>query len=122
MATGPDMFEALNRKTADLPAGSRFVINDFDAKDLMKLTADDLLARGLEPDVTERVGSDLLQGSVAELGKAIGIELSIGQRAPNLIPGEGLKRAYGYLANDPQSLESLFEQLDRIRHPERYSA
>lgn len=122
MATGPEMFDALKRRTAALSIGSRFQVNGFDANDLMKLSDDDLVERGFDRAVAERVDCDLLKGSLAELGKAIGIDLSIGRQAPNLIPGEGLKRAGGYLADDPQTLESLFEQLDRIRHPERHSA
>jgi hypothetical protein len=122
MATGLEMFDALKRRIAALSIGSRFQVNGFDAKDLMKLTENDLMDRGFDRAIAERVDHDLLKGSLAELGKAIGIDLSIDRQAPNLIPGEGLKRAGGYLANDPQTLESLFEQLDRIRHPERHPA
>lgn len=122
MASGLEMFDALKRGLSSLPLNGHFHVNGFDAKDLMKLAKNDLVLRGFDPDVAERVNRDLLKGSLAELGRAIGTELSVDRQAPNLIPGEGLKRSGGYLANDPQPLESLFEQLDRIRHPERHPA
>jgi hypothetical protein len=122
MAMGLEMLDALKRATADLPMGSRFEINAFDAKDLMKLTEHDLRTRGFDPIVAERVDRDLSSGNLAELGKAIGIDISVDRAAGNLIPGEGLRRSRGILASDVQPLETLFEELDRIRHPERYSA
>ena len=122
MATGLEMFDALKRATADIPIGGRFDVNSFDAKDLMKLTDDDLKALGFDAILAERIDRDLICGRLTELGKAIGLDLSVDRRAGNLIPGEGLRRSRGALANDAQPLESLFEQLDRIRHPERYSA
>ncbi len=122
MATGLEIFDALKRTTANLPIGNRFEINTFDAKDLMKLSADDLQARGFDAAIAKRVDRDLVSGSLSELGTAIGIEIALNRQARNLIPGEGLRRSRGVLANDAQSLESLLEQLDRIRHPERYPA
>lgn len=88
----------------------------------MKLTDDDLKTRGFDAILAERIDRDLMSGRLTDLGKAISLELSVDRRAGNLIPGEGLRRSRGALANDAQPLESLFEQLDRIRHPERYSA
>lgn len=122
MATGLEMFDALKRRAAALPAGSRFAVNTFDAKDLMKLTQDDLQSRSFDSGVAERVDRDLQRGSLTQLGKAMGVELVIDRKAENLIPGEGLRRSRGILANDAQPLERLFEQLDRIRHPDRYPA
>lgn len=122
MATGLEMFDALKRAMANQSVGSRFEVNTFDAKDLMKLTECDLVARGFDPAVAMQVERDLLSGSLSELGKSLGLELSVSRQVDNLIPGEGLRRARGVLANDAQPLESLFEELDRIRHPERYLA
>lgn len=122
MATGLEMFDALKRATAGLPIGSRYEINTFDAKDLMKLTEDDLRTLGFDAIVAARVDRDLLGGNLTEFGKAIGLELAVNRQAGNLIPGEGLRRSRGVLADDTQPLDSLFKELDRIRHPERYSA
>lgn len=122
MATGLEMFDALKRATADIPIGGRFDVNSFDAKDLMKLTDDDLRTRGFDSILAQQIDRDLMSGRLTELGNAMGLELSIDRREGNLLPGEGLRRSRGTLANDPQPLESLFEQLDRIRHPERHAA
>ena len=122
MATGLEMYDALKAATRDLPDGGSFVINPNDALDLRKLTSGDLVSRGFDDEIAEAVSRDLLEGHLNTLGRALGIHhLEVRKRVPNLIPGEGLKRAAEALKDDPQTLEEMLAELDRIRHPERYS-
>lgn len=120
MATGLEMYDALVRAVAIRHNGA-MAINEFDAEDLTKLTADDLRLRGIDPAAANCIASDLVKGSLKELGQAVGVELVVGERQPNLIPGEGIRRSAGSLADEDQSMEEMFEELDRIRHPERYA-
>ncbi|HQU41849.1 MAG TPA: hypothetical protein PK867_03515 [Pirellulales bacterium] len=117
VATGLEMYDALKNSLAERTVP----INQFDAEDLMKLTADDLRARGIDSGTAERVARDLAAGSLAELGNAISAKLTIEQKQPNLIPLEGIRRSAGALADEEGTLEEMFEELDRIRHPERYA-
>lgn len=77
MASGLEMYRALREKTKGLPAGSVVKINVHDSRDLCKLTADELVEVGFDEVVAKRVRSDLLAGSVTELGKALSLDLVI---------------------------------------------
>jgi hypothetical protein len=52
------------------------------------------------------------------LGKALKVPLEIG-RAPSLISEKGSPPTDSHWEDD-QTMEEVFEELDRIRHPERY--
>lgn len=120
MATGLEMYDALVRAIA--ARGNRaLAVNQFDAEDLTKLTADDLRLRGIDTARAERVACELAKGSLRELGGMVGAHLAIEQTEPNLISGEGIRRSAGSLADEEQTMEEMFEELDRIRHPEKYS-
>lgn len=120
MATGLEMYDALVRATAARGNGT-LAVNEFDAEDLTKLTAADLCLRGVDAPRAERVVSDLAQGNLRELGSAVGVHLTINENEPNLIPGEGIRRSAGSLADEEQTMEEMLEELGRIRHPERYA-
>jgi hypothetical protein len=120
MATGLEMYDALVRAIAARGNGA-IAVNEFDAEDLSKLTADDLRLRGVDAARAERIASELARGNLWELGNAVGAHLTIEQHKPNLIPGEGIRRSAGSLADEEQTMEETFEELDRIRHPERYA-
>jgi hypothetical protein len=120
MATGLEMYDALVQAIAARNNG-RIAVNEFDAEDLAKLTRDELVSRGVDTAQANRIVSDLGTGNLRELGKAVGVDLSVEERQPNLIPGEGIRRSAGALADDDQTMEEMFEELDRIRHPERYA-
>ncbi len=122
MATGLEMFDALRQATSRLAARAEFKINDFDTEDLMRLSAADLARRGFDPSIAERVARDLAGGRLDELSAALNVPLRVDHDVKNLIPGEGLRRTAGVLANDGQTMEEMLEELDRIRHPERYPA
>jgi hypothetical protein len=122
MATGLEMLDALKSATRDLPAHSEFAVNPFDKLDLCKLTVADLLQRGFDTAIAERVVEDLNRQSVAALGTHLGLELKVDKKAPNLIPGEGLKRTAGALKDDPETLEEMLDFLDRLRHPTRQAS
>lgn len=120
MATGLEMYDALLRAVAARGNGT-IAVNEFDAEDLSKLTAADLRLRGINAARAERAASELARGNLSELGSAMGVDLTIERHEPNLIPGEGIRRSAGSLADEEQTMEEMFEELDRIRHPERYS-
>ncbi|HEX5445772.1 MAG TPA: hypothetical protein VFW87_18240 [Pirellulales bacterium] len=80
-----------------------------------------LRLRGIDTARAECVASELAKGSLRELGSVVGAHLAIEQTEPNLISGEGIRRSAGSLADEEQTMEEMFEELDRIRHPERYS-
>ncbi|HET6880358.1 MAG TPA: hypothetical protein VFI31_09395 [Pirellulales bacterium] len=120
MATGLEMYDALVKVVAARHNGA-LAVNEFDAEDLTKLTADDLRSRGVDAKQADCIVAELGRGSLRELGKSVGVEITIEDRQPNLIPGEGIRRSAGSLADDEQTMEEMFEELDRIRHPERYA-
>ena len=120
MAASLEMFDALRRETRGLTLGSAFRINHLDKLDLSKLRTSDLVSRGFSEAAAERVSGDLLSGGLQELGKAIGLVIEVDRTALNLIPGEGIRRAAEYLREDPETLEEMLQQMDQIRHPERY--
>jgi hypothetical protein len=118
MPTPLEMYDALREATKGLPSGETFNLDFFDGLKLGKLTVDDFISRGLDEEVAERIIRDFRQrGSLEELGKALKIRLEIG-RAPSLI-SNGSPQAETHWEDD-QTLEEVFEELDRIRHPERY--
>ena len=119
MATGLEMYDALVRAIAARGNGA-IAVNEFDAEDLGKLSAADLRARGVQADRAQRVARALALGNLGELGDVVGAQLEIERHEPNLIPGEGIRRSAGSLADEEQTMEEMFEELDRIRHPERY--
>lgn len=120
MATGLEMYDALVRVIGARGNGT-LAVNEFDAEDLSKLTAADLRLRGIEAAQAERVASELARGNLGELGNAVGARLEIERHEPNLIPGEGIRRSAGSLADEEQTMGEMFEELDRIRHPERHA-
>jgi hypothetical protein len=120
MATGLEMYDALVRAIAARVNGTQ-AVNEFDAEDLTRLTAADLRLRGIDAARAERVASELARGNLRELENVVGARLTIERNKPNLIPGEGIRRSAGSLADEEQTLEDMFEELDRIRHPERYA-
>ena len=120
MATGLEMYDALLRAIAVRGNGT-IRVNKFDAEDLSKLSAADLRLRGVDAARAERVVSELAEGNLAVLGDVVGALVTIEQHEPNLIPGEGIRRSAGSLADEEQTMEEMFEELDRIRHPERHA-
>lgn len=120
MATGLEMYDALLRAIAARGNGA-IAVNKFDAADLTKLTADELRSRGMDSVRAEHVADELAGGGLAKLGNVVGVRLTIDAQQANLIPGEGIRRSAGSLADDEQTLEEIFEELHRIRHPERYA-
>jgi len=122
MATGLEMFDALRHVTDGLPTGAEFKINRFDAEDLRQLSATDLVSAGLDDPAAKRVAQDLANGNLGELGAMIGVRLSIAHEVKNLIPGEGFRRMARVPIDDGQTADELFEEVDQIRHPERYPA
>ena len=114
-----EMFDALREATKGLPPGD-------DVQDQLvrriaagKLTAADLVSRGFNVAIAEKIISDFRQGSIKELGNAVGVDLDV-DRAPDLIRREGWGAEVDDLVDDGQTLEEVFEELDRMRHPERY--
>jgi hypothetical protein len=122
MATGLEMFNALRQATAGLPAGAQFNLNRFDADDLRQLSVSELVSIGWDSPKAELVVRDLTNGKVVELGSALGVRLCITTEVKNLIPGEGFRRMARVPIDDGQTVDELFEEVDRIRHPERYPA
>lgn len=120
MATGLEMYDALVRKIA-VRGNGIIVLNEFDAEDLAKLTTDDLRSRGVDSVRAERIASELTRSNLGELADVVGARLTINEREPNLISGEGIRRSAGSLADEEQTMEEMFEELNRIRHPERYA-
>ena len=120
MATGLEMYDALVRAITARGNGT-VAINEFDAEDLTKLTAADLHLRGIDAARAEHIASELANGNLSELENVVRARLTIEQHEPNLIPGEGIRRSAGSLADEEQTMEEMFEELDRIRHPERYA-
>jgi hypothetical protein len=122
MPTPLEMFDALREATKGLPPGETFRIHLFDGLKLGKLTVEDLVSRGLGVEVAEAIIGDFRQGSLKELGNAVGVDLDI-DRVPDLIGEDGVRQGPGIVEDeDGQTLEEIFEELDRIRHPERYPA
>lgn len=120
MATGLEMYDALVRAIAARGNGA-IAVNEYDAEDLTRLTAADLRLRGIDAARAERVAGELSKGNLRELGSVVGAYLTIEQHEPNLIPGEGIRRSAGSLADEEQTMEEMFDELDRIRHPERFA-
>src|SRR5260221_12612182 len=109
MAEGPVMLRAVRNAIKQLPAGSEFKINRFDAYDLMKLRASQLSEElGCDESAAEAISADLMQGNLLELGRALGVNLTVDKSRPNLIPGSGIVRTAGALATDPQPLSEMF--------------
>lgn len=82
--SGLQAYDALKAATRDLPRGSEFVVNTLDGLDLQKLTVSDLESRDYATSVAERVSSDLLSGSLEQLGKSMGLRLRSDPNAPRL--------------------------------------
>jgi hypothetical protein len=122
MATGLEMFNALRQATAGLRAGAQFNLNRFDADDLKQLSVSELVSIGWDSPKAELVVRDLANGKLVELGTALGVRLCITTEVKNLIPGEGFRRMARVPIDDGQTVDELFEEVDRIRHPERYPA
>lgn len=120
MATGLEMYDALVRAIAARGNGA-IAVNEFDAEDLAKVTAPDLRSRGVDAARAERIVGELVKGNLRELGNVVGANLTIERYEPSLIPGEGIRRSAGSLADDEQTMDEMFEELDRIRLPERYA-
>lgn len=122
MATGLEMFDALKEAVDGLPARSPFKINRFDEKDLCKLTEAELESRGFDEKTADEVSSEMFRtGSVKTLGERLGVKLVVTTGVRNLILGEGLRRAGGALADDPQTIEEMYQELDAIRRGGAYS-
>src|SRR5690242_10156131 len=105
MATGLELYDALKSATKELKLGERYSINQCDRLDLMKLNETDLLSRGFSPKVAHEVVDALLLGDVENLGRAMGLKLHVDAKAPNLIPGESLRRMGEIMKDDVRSLE-----------------
>jgi hypothetical protein len=119
MATGLEMYNALRKAIGARNSNGVLKINRSDKADLCKLSVTDLESLGYDRATAERVGNDLSNDSLGELGKSLGIKLEVEKYALVLIPGEGLKRAAELLKNDPQTLEEMLEELRRMRNPLR---
>ncbi|HVC97585.1 MAG TPA: hypothetical protein VND64_28140 [Pirellulales bacterium] len=122
MATGLEMFDALRQATSTLPSGGQFHVNRFDADDLRKLSVPEFISMGWDSSTAELVVRDLANGKLGELGTALGVRLCITTEVKNLIPGEGFRRMARVPIDDGQTDDEMFEEVDRIRHPERYPA
>jgi hypothetical protein len=122
MATGLELYDALKSATKELKQGERYSINLCDSLDLRKLTEPDLLSRGFSPEVAHEACVALRRGDVENLGRAMGLKLHVERKAPNLIPGESLRRMGEIMKDDVRPLEEDFAELDRIRHPERFAS
>lgn len=83
--TGAEAFDALKRATNGLPIGSVFAVHPLDVIDLQKLKVSDLESRGYDRETAKRVSSDLLNGSLNELGRSMGLKLRKDQRASRLV-------------------------------------
>lgn len=121
-STSQEIFAALVEQAKRLPSGGKLVINQFDVLDLCQLTIEDLMAQGYSANAAmDAVVEMQATGKVSELGKPLDVVLIVERNSPYLIPGEGIRRTAGALADDPQTMDELFEELDEIRHPERYA-
>lgn len=76
MASGLEVFDALKNATSHLPAGSVFVLQRLDAHDLRKLKPSDLVSRGYDERVAERVSSALMQNNIGPLSDSLGLHLA----------------------------------------------
>ena len=116
MATGKKMLEAVRHVLQAQPNLRELRLSMFDAIDLGKLTPSDLQSFGVGIKESEQIGTDLLQGSLDELGKWLGTKLVKDHRQRNLIPGEGFRRAAGIWgsSDDP---DALVEEVRQLRNP-----
>ena len=82
--TGLEAYDSLKAATANLPCGSSFAVHTLDSLDLGKLTVSDLKARSYDQAIAERVSADLLNGSLDELGRSMGLALKKDPKADRL--------------------------------------
>jgi len=115
------LFDALREAAKSADARSAIRLSRWDSVDLQKLTAKNLVCRKYDVEIAARVSTDLASGSLMELGKLLGVELRTDPDAISLVPAIRLQETAGSLAGEEETLEEMFQQLDRIRHPERYA-
>lgn len=116
MATGKQMLKAVRDALCEQPDRKELPISVFDAYDLFKLTADDLVEAGLDRPRAESICADLLQASLAQLSEWLGVKVFSQKGQKNLIPGEGIRRTAGIWANGENvTPESLIEELRAMR-------
>jgi hypothetical protein len=119
MATGRKVYEALQSATAHLPRGSRVKVQRIDARDLMTLTAKELVQCGFDRQQAEAIASEFRRQSLAALGREMGLQLEVARFGRSLVPDERLKETAGRLESEPETLEETFRILRSIRHPEQ---
>jgi hypothetical protein len=117
MATGKEMLEAVRHVLRSQPSLRELRISVFDALDLEKLTPSDLRSLNLSVDESERITSDLLTGSLEELGNWLGTKLVKDHRQRNLIPGEGFRRTAGIWATGDDDPDALVDEIRELRNP-----
>jgi hypothetical protein len=61
MATGLEMFDALDKAVKGVSIGGNLAINETDAQDLCKLTVSDLCSRDFSRKIAEKVHAELQQ-------------------------------------------------------------
>jgi hypothetical protein len=85
-ASGLLVFDALRFATRNLPFGSTFEVHAEEVRDLCKLCPHDLVERGFEETVAERVSAALINCDLKPLSKSIGIILVVSHEANRLVP------------------------------------
>lgn len=83
--SGLAMYDALKSATADRGHGEQFGVNRIDSKDLGKLKTSDLMLRGYDRSVAERVSAALMCGDLGPLGESMGLRLTVDPDAPSLL-------------------------------------
>jgi hypothetical protein len=118
MAGGKEMLTAVLNAVKKQPEHKELRLSTFDAYDLFKVQPSDLRELGVECERAEAISNDLFKKNLAELSAWLGVTLVKDRTARNLIPGEGLRRTAGIWANGNDDLDSIVEEIRRLRHPE----
>lgn len=117
MATGKQMLEAVQDAVRRRPELTELRISIFDSYDLFKLKPSDLSDMGVECEHAELISSDLLKGSLNQLGNWLGMRLIKDKNQRNLIQGEGFRRTSGIWANGNDDPDSIVEEVRQLRNP-----
>lgn len=117
MATGKQMLVAVKYELQQHPELKELTLNQFDVEDLCRVAATELEDFGASTAQAESIVSELRQGSLVKLGEWLGVKLNKVARHPNLIPGEGFRRAAGLLWTGNDTIESVVQEVRDMRNP-----
>ncbi len=113
-----DVLKALRKATQDWPPSTPFRLNASDRDDLLRLKRSEIgRCLNVADPIAAKIVDGLSHDSLSGLGEALDVHLDVDPTAKNLIPGAGIARSAGALADEAESYEDMLDFFRNLRHP-----